>query len=87
MSLSEQFSTGMGTMLGLQAGIQSGITTLAVLDLHMNQAGLVPERAGTALLAVDGVIYQIHFRFTDETFDQRTHEGYQKMRNPKARIR
>jgi hypothetical protein len=87
MSISEQFTAGMGTILGIQASPQSGITDLTVVDIHINQSNLAPERTGTVLLSVDGVLYRITFRFADEAFDQRTQEGYTKRRNPKARLR
>lgn len=87
MSLSEQFTAGMGTILGVQAEIQSGITDLTLIDMHIDQSNLAPERTGTVLLAVDGVVYRITFRFTEEAFDQRTQEGYTKRKNPKARAR
>mgnify|MGYP001297316751 CR=1 FL=1 len=87
MSLSEQFTSGQGTILGIQAGIISGITTLAIVDIHIDQSNLVPERTGSLLLDVDDVLYLLSFSFAEEAFDQRTQEGYKKIRNPLARSR
>ena len=87
MSLNERFTAGMGTILGLQAVPISGITTLDIVDMKISQNNVAPERVGTVLLSIDGVVYTVRFTLTDESFDQRTLQGATKRRNPRARIK
>lgn len=87
MSVSELYTAGLGTILGVQATPQENIGSLVVLDVHINQSNIAPERSGIVLLSIDGILYRVAFRFAEETLDQRTQEGYAKKRNPSARLR
>jgi hypothetical protein len=84
VSLVESFTAGMGTILGVQVVPIVNITTLTVVDMHINQSNSGPERHGQVLLSVDGALYRLDFQFSEETYDQRTIEGFPKRRNPKA---
>lgn len=87
MSVSERFTAGMGTIMGVQAVPIDNITDLVVLESTIRQGNMLPARTGSVLLAVDGVLYVLEFDFIDESFDQRTLEGYSKRRNPQARVK
>lgn len=87
MSVAESFTAGLGTILGLQATPIQNVTTITILDMHIEQSNAAPERNGRILLSVDGVLYEIRFSFAEETYDQRTIEGFPKKRNPKASLK
>lgn len=87
MSVAEQFTAGLGTILGIQLSPISGVTTLQIVDMHIEQNNLAPERRGRILISVDGVLYEIRFAFAEETYDQRTIEGFPKQHNPKATLK
>lgn len=87
MSLAESFTAGLGTILGVQLAPIANVTTLQIVDMHISQSNAAPERNGRLLISVDGVLYLITFSFTEETYDQRTQEGFPKKRNPKASLK
>lgn len=87
MSVAEQFTAGLGTILGIQATPIQNVTAISIVDMHIAQSNAAPERHGRILLNVDGVLYEIRFSFAEETYDQRTIEGFPKKRNPKASLK
>ena len=87
MALAESFTAGLGTILGVQLSPVTGIASLVIVDMHISQSNVAPERNGRLLIAVDGALYEIRFSFAEETYDQRTQEGYPKKRNPKASLK
>lgn len=87
MSVAESFTAGLGTILGVQLTPVQNIATLTIVDMHIEQSNAAPERNGRVLINVDGILYEIRFSFSEETYDQRTLEGYPKKRNPKASLK
>lgn len=87
MAVTESFTAGMGTILGIQMVPIQNVASLLILDMHIEQSNTSPERVGTILFSVDGVVYTLRFVFTEETYDQRTQEGYPKRRNPEATLK
>ena len=67
MSVAEQFTAGLGTILGIQATPIQNVTTISIVDMHIAQSNAAPERHGRILLNVDGVLYEIRFSFAEET--------------------
>ena len=87
MSVAESFTAGLGTILGLQLVPIQNVATVTIVDMHIEQSNAAPERNGRVLISVDGVLYEVRFTFSEETYDQRTQEGYPKKRNPKASLK
>lgn len=87
MAISESFTAGMGTILGVQMTPIANVTDITILDMRIIQSNAGPERQGEILFAVDGDVYTLRFTFSEETYDQRTQEGYSKKRNPKATLK
>lgn len=82
MAVPEAFTSGLGTILGVQARPVANITTIVINDMHITQTNLAPQRTGEVLLTIDSSVYIVRFQFTDESLDQRTLQGLPKKRNP-----
>lgn len=87
MAIAESFTAGLGTILGIQLTPVQNVTTLQIIDMHIEQSNAAPERNGRILINVDGSLYEVRFSFAEETYDQRTIEGFPKKRNPKASLK
>jgi hypothetical protein len=74
-----------GTTLNLRATPRAGITTVGIVEAYLIQSQLGSERVGRLVLDVDGDLYAIVFRFTDEALEGRTIQGFTKTRNPETK--
>jgi hypothetical protein len=85
----EQFGAGQGVILGVQA-LWSGAAAsfLRIADITLNQTNISPKRTGVIDLRInndfDSRKFLLYFDLTDESYDQRTLQGYAKKRNPDA---
>lgn len=84
MALVESFVSGMGTILGVQAVPIQNITDITIVEMRIVQDQSAAERKGAIRLLVDGVVYDLFFTLSEETYDNRTLEGARKRRNPNA---